>query len=249
VPRRRAVLVAGAALLVVAVVAAVLLVARGSDGESGGNVVPSVVGLDQDAAEGQLVNNGFSTQIVRAASSEPSGVVVAQQPRGGAAAAPGTIVALTISSGSSAAPSTEPTETQAEGPAIAVPQAVGRHQILAGADLERLGLVVDTYPVASNATCGTVVGQVPAAGRRLARGATIRLRVSLGPDPLLIVPVPGLLGNASKARQAAREFGFTVRTETQRAPSADLVGQVIAQRPAALTDARELTQITVIVGR
>jgi len=249
VPRRRVVLVAAAALLVVAAVAAVVFAMRGSGSESSGTVVPAVVGLEESAAEGQLVNNGFSTQIVRASSAQPSGVVVAQRPSAGATAQPGTIIELTISTGAAAAAGTEPTETQAEGPAVDVPQAVGRHQILAGADLERLGFVVDTYPVASNAECGTVVAQEPAAGRRLARGATIRLRVSLGPDAHPNVVVPGLLGSASKARQAAREFGFTVRTEMRRAPSGDLVGQVIAQRPGALTQARELSQITVIVGR
>lgn len=248
-PRRRVVLVAAAALLVVAVAAAVLLVVRGSGGESAGTVVPAVVGLEQSVAEGQLVNNGFSTQIVRAPSAQPAGIVVSQQPGAGAKASPGTIVELTISTGATAAGSTEPTETQAEGPALDVPQAVGRHQILAGADLERLGFVVDTYPVLSNAVCGTVIAQVPAAGTRAARGTTIRLRVSLGPDAHPAVPVPGLLGEPSKARQAAREFGFTVRTETRRAPSGDLVGQVIAQRPAALTEARELSQITLVVGR
>lgn len=248
-PRRRVVFVAAAAVLILAVATAVLLVVRGSSGEGAGNVVPSVVGLEQSAAEGQLVNNGFSTQIVRAPSAQPGGTVVTQRPTGGANAAPGTIVELTVSSGESTAGGTEPTETQAEGSAVDVPRAVGRHQILAGADLEQLGLVVDTYPVASDAVCGTVIAQEPAAGARASRGTTIRLRVSLGLDAHPTVTVPGLLGDASKARQAAREFGFTVRTETRPAPSGELVGQVIAQRPAALSEARELSQITIVVGR
>jgi eukaryotic-like serine/threonine-protein kinase len=249
VPRRRVVLAAVAAVLVVAAVGAVLFVAVGSGDESSGTVVPSVVGLDQSAAEGQLVNNGYSTQIVRAPSGKPAGTVVSQQPGAGSTASPGTIVELTVSSGEGSAAGTGPTETQAEGPALAVPQAVGRHQILAGADLERFGFVVDTYPVASNAVCGTVIAQQPAAGTRAARGTTIRLRVSLGTDAHPLVTVPGLLGEASQARQAAREFGFTVRTQTQHARSGDQVGQVIAQRPGALSEARELSQITVVVGR
>ena len=247
--RRRVALLAVAALLVLAAVAAVLLVALGSGNESGGTVIPSVVGLEQTDAEGQLVNNGFSTQIVRAPAAHPEGTVVDQQPRGGSKASPGTVVELTISSGQSSAAATQPTETQAEGPELAVPKAVGRHQILAGADLEELGFVVDTYAVASSAVCGTVISQDPASGAHAVRGTTIRLQVSLGPDPHPAVPVPGLLGDASKARQAAREFGFTVRTETKRAPSGDLVGQVIAQRPSALSEARELSQITIVVGR
>jgi eukaryotic-like serine/threonine-protein kinase len=249
VPRRRVVLAAAAGVLVVAAAVAVLFVVVGSGDESGGTAVPSVVGLEQSAAEGQLVNNGYSTQIVRAPSAKPAGTVVSQQPGAGSKASPGTIVELTVSSGEGAAAGTEPTETQGESPGVVVLKAVGRHQILAGADLERLGFIVDTYPVASNAVCGTVIAQEPAAGTRAARGTTIRLRVSLGTDAHALVTVPGLLGEASQARQAAREFGFTVRTQTQRARSGDEVGQVIAQRPGALTDARELSQITVVVGR
>jgi serine/threonine-protein kinase len=248
-PRRRVVLAAVAAVLVVAAVGAVLFVALGSGDESSGTAVPSVVGVEQSAAEGRLVTNGYSTQIVRARSAKPAGTVVSQQPGAGSNAPAGTIVKLVVSSGEGTAAGTGPTETQAESPALALPQAVGRHQILAGADLERLGFVVDTYPVASNAVCGTVIAQEPAAGTRAPRGTTIRLRVSLGPDAHPLVTVPGLLGEASQARQAAREFGFTVRTETQRARSGDEVGQVIAQRPGALSEARELSQIAVVVGR
>lgn len=246
--RRRVVLVAAAAVLVLAVVVAVVVATRDSERESSGSVVPSVVGLEQSEAEGRLVDDGYSTQIIRAPSAQRAGTVVAQRPSGGAEAAPGTIVELTIASGQAAAGNTEPTETQAEGPALEVPSAVGRHQILAGADLEELGFVVDTYPVASSKTCGTVVAQEPAAGRRVVRGTTIRLSVSLGPDAHPITVVPGLLGEASTSRQAAREFGFTVRTETRLAPRADLRGQVLAQRPAALSKARELSQITIVVG-
>jgi serine/threonine-protein kinase len=248
VSRRRVVLVAVAAALILAAGTALLVAVVGSGGESGGAVVPSVVGLEQSAAEGQLVGNGYSTQIVRAPSARPAGTVVNQRPSAGTTAFPGTIVELTVSSGGNSAAENEPTETQTEGPAIAVPRVVGRHQILAGADLERLGFVVDTYPAASNAVCGTVIAQEPEVGALVQRGTTIRLRVSLGRDAHPLATVPGLLGDASDARQAAREFGFTVRTQTQRGRR-DQVGQVIAQRPEALAEARELSQITVVVGR
>jgi eukaryotic-like serine/threonine-protein kinase len=246
VQRRWVVLAAAAALVVLAVVAAVLVARRDSERETTGNVVPSVVGLAQAEAESRLVDGGYSTQIVRTRAAQRAGTVVRQQPSGGAQAAPGTIVELTVASG--AAPGVAPTETQAEGSAIEVPRAIGRHQILAGADLERLGLVVDTYPVAARAACGTVVAQKPAPGTRVARGTTIRLSVSLGVNPHPVTQVPGLLGEPSESRQAAREFGFTVRTETRRAPRPDARSQVFEQRPGALTKARELSQVTIVVG-
>jgi beta-lactam-binding protein with PASTA domain len=61
--------------------------------------------------------------------------------------------------------------------------------------------------------------------------------------------VPGLSGPAASARTAAREFGFTVRTVEQRAGSSQRVGMVLRQSPGALSQARELTQITLYVGR
>ena len=112
------------------------------------------------------------------------------------------------------------------------------HQILAGAELERRGLVTDSFPVANDAECGTVLRQEPTAGAQLRPGEHVRLTVSLGPDPLPDAQVPGLTGLAVPARTAAREFGFTVRTIEQRGPAAK-VGLVLRQEPEALSQAPE----------
>jgi serine/threonine-protein kinase len=231
-------------LLGVAVVA--FLTLRDGGDESAATGVPAVVGLDEDAAEARLVQDGYSTQIVRRSDSRPEGTVVAQQPRAGRRTAPGALVVLVVSSGAGA--ETETGTKTDPGEPVTVPKVTSTHHILAGARLEELGLVADSRPVADDAECGTVLGQEPAAGTRMRAGEHVQLTVSLGRDPRPQAQIPGLSGPAEAARTAAREFGFTVRTVEQATGSQD-VGLVVRQTPAALTRARELTQITLYVGR
>lgn len=233
---------AGVAVLVAAVVAALLLLG-GSDGSGEAiGVVPTVVGLNEQAAEERLVARGYSTQIVRRRDARPVGTVVAQQPTGGRRVDGGVVVLVV-----SGEPAGENGTTTVEQEVVALPSVTGMHQILAGAELEQRGLVTDSLPVANDAECGTVLSQDPAAGTRLRAGAHVRLTVSLGPDPLPQAQVPGLTGLAASARTAAREFGFTVRTVEERGPAGQ-VGLVLRQEPGALTRARELSQITLYVG-
>lgn len=239
------VLVALAALLAVAVVAFVTL--RDGGSESAASGVPAVVGLDEDAAEARLVQDGYSTQIVRRGDARPAGTVVAQQPRAGRLIASGAVVVLIVSSG--AGSGTETGATTDPGEPVTVPDVTSTHHILAGAEVDELGLVADSRPVADSAECGTVLRQEPPAGTELRTGGHVRLIVSLGPDPRPEAQIPGLSGPAAAARTAAREFGFTVRTVEQAATNPQDVGLVLRQVPAALTSARELTQITLYVGR
>ena len=233
--------VAGAAL--VATLAAVLLT-RGDGGRgeaADGGAVPAVVGLPEETAQTQLVANGFSTQIVRRQDAAVEGTVIAQRPDAGERAAPGAVVVLTVSAGPTAAQPEPPAEGE-----VTVPRVVGAHHILAGAEIDATGLIADSVAVRSGATCGRVLRQHPAPGTRLRRGEHVRLEVSLGPEPLPRTQVPGLSGRAAEARVAAREFGFTVRTVEQ---DGGRPGFVIRQVPPALKQARELTQITLYVGR
>jgi beta-lactam-binding protein with PASTA domain len=236
--------VALVALLGVAVAAFIAL--RDGGDESAASGVPAVVGLDEDSAEARLVEDGYSTQIVRRNDPRREGTVVAQQPQAGRQIAPGTVVVLVVSSGAEGG--TETGTRTDPGEPVTVPKVTSTHHILAGAKLEELGLVADSAAVADDAECGTVLGQEPAAGTRMRAGQHVRLTVSIGRDPRPEVQIPGLSGPAAAARAAAREFGFTVRT-VEQATNSQEVGLVIRQTPAALTRARELTQITLYVGR
>lgn len=241
--RRHRLLLAAAvvAVLLATVVGALLLVRSDGNSESIG-VVPKVVGLNEQAAEEQLVARGYSTQIVRRRDERPEGTVVAQQPAGGRRV-DGGVVVIVVAGKAAGDTGTGTVEQEA----VALPGVTGKHQILAGAELEQRGLVADSFPVANAADCGTVLRQEPDAGTRLRPGAHVRLTVSLGPDPLPQAQVPGLSGLAVSARTAAREFGFTVRTVDRRGPPGE-VGLVLRQEPGALTRASELSQITIYVG-
>lgn len=240
--RNRLLLAAAAVAVLLAAVGAALLLGRSDGTGEAIGVVPTVVGLNEQAAEERLVAGGYSTQVVRRRDARPEGTVVAQQPAGGRRV-DGGVVVIVVSGEAAGGTGTETVEQTA----VALPTVTGMHQILAGAELERRGLVTDSFPVANAADCGTVLRQEPAAGTRLRPGAHVRLMVSLGPDPLPQTQVPGLSGLAVSARTAAREFGFTVRTREQRGPAGE-VGLVLRQEPGALTSAPELSQITLYVG-
>ncbi len=228
--------------MVLAAVSAALVLTRGDGSAETTGVVPNVVGLNERAAQDRLVARGYSTQIVRRQDARPEGTVLAQQPAAGRRVDSGVVVIVV--SGEAARNAGTETEPQQ---AVQLPSVLGMHQILAGAELERRGLVTDSFPVANDAECGTVLRQEPTAGAQLRPGEHVRLTVSLGPDPLPDAQVPGLTGLAVPARTAAREFGFTVRTIEQRGPAAK-VGLVLRQEPEALSQAPELSQIRLFVG-
>lgn len=240
---RRWLLAGAVAAVLLALGAGALLLGRDGGTSEATGVVPSVVGLTEQAAEERLVARGYSTQVVRRRDERPEGTVVAQQPAGGRALDGGVVVIVV----SGAAEGGTGTASSDEREVVALPRVTGKHQILAGAELEQRGLVTDSFPVANDADCGTVLRQEPAAGARVAPGTHVRLTVSLGPDPLPETQVPGLTGLAAAARTAAREFGFTVRTVEQPGPAAK-TGIVLRQEPGALSTAPELSQITLYVG-
>jgi serine/threonine-protein kinase len=236
--------VSAAAVLAAAAIATAILLRRdGGEQATSVGTVPSVVGLARKAAEERLIDEGFSTQIVRRPADERPGTVVAQQPRAGRRL-DGGVVVLVISGGTDDRGTR--TGTKEETPVV-VPKVTGTHHILAGAAVEARGLIADSTAVRNEAECGTVLRQEPADGARLRPGEHVSLTVSLGPDPLPETQVPGLTGLAAAARTAAREFGFTVRTVERPAAAAE-IGVVLRQEPGALASTRELSQITLYVG-
>jgi len=207
--------------------------------------VPSVIGLEEDAASEALVASEFSTRIERQRSPEPPGTVIGQDPDAGTALESGAVVTLTVSG----QPGADPLAEEPAGP-VEVPNVVGRQYVLAGASLERLGLVPDTRMVERGDRWGVVLAQRPPAGTALEAGDHIELDVALATDTeRLDIPVPGLVGEAAaQARAQARELGFTMRTIERESPSADVTGTVLEQRPTEGATVPELSLITLVVG-
>ena len=232
-------------VLVLAGLAAWLLVRAVDDDEPtvtvvAASAVPRVVGLAQDDAVARLEGAGFDARVVHAAANAPAGTVVRQRPAAGTRLGPGEIVALTVSSGEAATVTVVAT----------VADVRNLDHIAAGAEVDEARLVADTYPVTSSAPRGIVLAQSPDPGVAVAPGEHVRRDVSLGPRERPPATVPDVTGpEAAVARATLRELGLTVRTVERAAPTAEEVGEVILQQPAAGTSVPALTQVTIFVGR
>jgi hypothetical protein len=147
---------------------------------------------------------------------------------------------------------TAETATTAEEPPqpVTVPDVQGQTYVQAGSAIEGLGLVADSYPVASTETRGTVVAQRPAAGTQVKEGDTVRSNVALGGGERRTRKVPDVTGpQASDARATLRTAGLTVRTQYRQPPSPEEEDEVLAQSPAPGASVSDLTQVTIFVGR
>lgn len=207
--------------------------------------VPAVEGQTQAQATGALSRLGFKIAVTSVAATQPKGTVVSQQPAGGTRAPKGSIVGLNVSSGPTLPPGTSNTTK-----GTAVPDVVGKSQRDAVAVLENAGFHVDSAPVSSSRSRGTVISQTPAAGSRAPARSNVRIGVSLGPGARENRTVPDVSGQAERAaRQKLILAGFTVRTIEQPITDPGDNGIVLDQKPAGGESAPVGTQIVINVGR
>ena len=138
--------------------------------------VPDVVGLSTDAATAQLTRAGFRTQVQQVAASEPEGIVVAQDPGGGARAQRGRVVRINVSRGQGQTTTTVVTTTPA---GSTVPNVIGQDETSAVSTIEGGGFQarVVNRPTNDPAQDGIVLQQSPAAGNRAAPGSTVTITV------------------------------------------------------------------------
>ncbi len=179
--------------------------------------VPSLVGLDREAAVGQLQEAGLELGAVEEVFDEtaPVGQVMSADPDGGDAIR-GTDVDLVVSKGP---------ERFTVDPAL-----VGRPIEEVRAALDELTAItyVETLDYDNEIPENDVTGFEPAAGTPLPRDAQITVYVSRGHEP---VAVPAVVGVAADDAQATLEqLGFTVTRETGRSPDVD-EGEVMAVTP------------------
>jgi beta-lactam-binding protein with PASTA domain len=235
----------------VAAVVIAVLATRDDDGrEAQAIVVPDVLGLEANEARQRVRAAGLEPEVERAPSGEPRGIVFDQQPAAGTGVAPRSAVVLAVSEGppeTTVTVTTTVTETQ---PTVTVPDVLGDDHVEAGAEIDALDLVADSFPAESDEARGTVVAQNPAGGTRVAEGTHVRLEVALGTGERPDATVPDVIGlPEDEARALVRESGFTVRTVDRDAPTAAERGEVLRQDPDPGTSAPVLTQIVLHVGR
>jgi serine/threonine-protein kinase len=225
----------------------VLTVSRGP-AAAGGSTVPDVRGLTQASATATLTRLGLNVSSAKVTSQKPAGIVVSQTPAPGTKATKGSTVALKVSGGPAA--TTQGTTTKPPPSGTKVPNVVGMGQLQAVTRLEGAGFRVNSYPVDSSRTRGTVVRQRPAAGARAAAKSIVNIDVALGSGARPLRVVPDVRKRPEKeARHTLVNVGFTVRSIDRQVSDPAQVGIVLDQRPTAGDRASAGSQIVIYVGR
>jgi len=131
---------------------------------------------------------------------------------------------------------------------VAVPDVVGMSRPAAEQTLTRAGLVPGEVRFVPSGTvpADDVIGQSPAAGRRVKRGREVALDVSRGAGRLKVPHTEGL--SVVRATALLDEIGLIVDgVESLRTPGVP-VGQVVGTRPSAGTEVRQGDHVMVQVS-
>ncbi len=223
-------------------------------------VVPSVLGMRQDAALVDLQSAGFGVEVLRNPSSTvTTGMVSHQYPAANAVATTGSRIAIIVSAG----PAPEAARM------TVLPDVVGRTEDAAVAALAQAGLrsaIVNDFNAAVSS--GVVMAQEPNSSDVRAyveekKGGKAWLWILLAVIALLIaaaavyfltaggdeVSVPGVTGQTvAEAEATLTEAGLELGTVTERANSEVTAGEIVEQDPKAGQMVEEGTRINVIVA-
>jgi serine/threonine-protein kinase len=226
---------------------------------SKGEVVPAVVGLQQQQAIAKLTGAGFGVRAVVRPSAKPRGIVFAQTPGGGSRLDKGQTVEIDVSNGlggqttttapsttapTTTAPTTTAATTTAPAPTTAVPDVGGQTASDGAGQIEAAGFIAETEPVAESGTAGSIVAQNPGPGSQAPAGSVVHLSVATGSNRPA-KQVPDVTGQtAAAARAALLDAQLTVKTEYKSGKR----GVVLSQSPSAGSSQPAWTQVTITVG-
>jgi beta-lactam-binding protein with PASTA domain len=216
-------------------------------------VVPSVVGLAQNAAVQKLTAAGLVPQIQNAPSTRPQGTVFAQKPPAGKEVDKGSKVIINVASGPGATTTTTTTTaTTATTPTTARLRAPSVRGLAVAAGLRRLnaaGLRPTVRYVTANPRAGIIVAQSPAGGTSLARGSRVRLDISTGPNPAASASVPDVVGqDQATAASTLRQAGFRIVVLFRPTKDQSQDGVVIEQQPVAGTSIPRNSRVALFIG-
>jgi beta-lactam-binding protein with PASTA domain/predicted Ser/Thr protein kinase len=195
--------------------------------------VPDMVGIKEHLAVQQVLRRGLEPDVRRQPNEDPRfrlGQVYDQDPNAGIRVDRSSAVTIFVSLGP---------------PKVMVPNLVGETRDDAIGILSERGLKRNVVLVFSEEEEGTVVAQNPPAGRRVAKGSTVRINVSQGVRP---VGVPTVVGQSFEDASAAlQEAGFAVarRDVDDERPA----GTVVRQDPAGGAQAANGSTVTLFVSK
>jgi len=221
---------AGVALLLGGLVLLVLALTDSPPFATDRKPVPTVVGLNLTAASTVLQQRGFEIQVLRDVNPAPRGQVFGQNPVGGVRVEEGSTVALRVSDGPGQA---------------AVPDVGGKTREQAAKLLTKAGFRTQVREESSpEIAAGRVTRTIPAAGTQIDKGTRVVLYLSSGSEQ---VTVPDVTGQGQdQAESALGAAGLRV-TVTEQESSDQEAGTVLAQDPAAGTQALEGSTVTITV--
>jgi eukaryotic-like serine/threonine-protein kinase len=200
----------------------------------GNTTVPTVVGetLQQAKSSIEIANLKVGKVDHQPNTQYASGQVVETFPAAGATPPVGTAVTIVVSSGP---------------PPVQVPDVTSEDVGTAKATLEGRGFnVTTTNQVTTTAAPGTVLSQSPAGGKA-PNGSTVTLVVAKAPPT---VAVPNVVGKTTGAANAALgAAGFPAVQQPQTVTNQSQNGIVQSQNPAASTQAKKGTSVTIVIGK
>jgi serine/threonine-protein kinase len=213
-------------LLVAAAAAGAYLLTRPAQA-----TVPPVTGDQLNVARDIVQNAGFQVAVINVPSSRPSGIVIGENPSGGAKADKNSTVSLSVSQGPSA---------------VNVPSVVGYSESAARASLRKHHLTSRVVTRSSSQySAGQAIGTDPPAGQPVAPGTQVTLFISSGPAKKQVPDVTGLSQSAARAQLTSA--GFTVTTTKQTSNTVN-PGDVISQSPPGGTNANPGSTVNIVVA-
>lgn len=197
--------------------------------------VPPVVGETLTEAMRLINLNGLTVGVVHEEANEVQapGTVIDQSPAAGQKQEPGTAIDLWVSTGPDS---------------VLLEDFRGRPEIDAAFVLESAGLVVERdEEFDEDVEAGRVARTEPEAGNLVAAGSTVKLWISLGPEP---VPVPNVVGMTPAAARAALEAVNLVYRESATTIVVEEAfdGLAAEQSIGAGTEVAPGTTVTVTIG-
>jgi len=212
--------------------------------------VPDVVGLPEEEAVDVLTEQHDFDVLVDEDESDtvPEGYVISQTPDAGSSQLAGATIVITVSTGTPQAEGTPPpAATPAPPVQVQVPDVVGQSQNSARNNLQDAGFSVSVREEhSSSVASGNVISQSPSAGSSQARGSTVTITVSMGPDTLQVADIVGY--SQSSATSTLQNQGFVVSVTTgysEHVPE----GRVISQSPAGGSAAEQGNTVTIVVSQ
>lgn len=201
--------------------------------------VPDFVGLT--LSEARAVAGAACLELVlekeKFAQGVPQGTILEQRPRAGSLCKSGRRVRVV--------PAGVP-------PEFAMPRLVGLEIRDAQSRCASLGLICPTdnvgYAFSTTVPRDRIVSQRPMPDSRVVKNDTVRLTISMGPEPERFI-VPELVGQTlHEARKRLREAGLTLGTVTQKAiPRVD-AGTIVAQSIRSGTEVSKGMRVDLVVA-